>query len=328
MLSKNQKRIMLVAIDVLFSAFIWSVNASWGNTFSTCLILSTTTFLIVFTPFEIYWSFQDLWFDRWIDLYLPDVKIIRVQIPVEAGTLSADLVIPEGDRIKKTRNSIVVICHGFSDTKKKLQYYYFPIAYQGYSILAYDARGSGESKGTGKKSQFLERINDFNSIVKWIKNDYRLKTKNIYAIGMSVGAITALCAGFPNKVIEKIVAISSMSYYKQNMPKRNAIIMLKYFLKGVPLFPTEDANKKLSPYLVIEQVKNQLSKEDWNEFSKKVLLIHTKNDKVIKINNFYQNRSLLESSKEIQLVLRKGGHSQKKNELILVGASLDFFSSP
>ncbi|MFW9951664.1 MAG: hypothetical protein ACFFKA_16230, partial [Candidatus Thorarchaeota archaeon] len=65
MLTKTHKRIILVIFDILFSAYIWDLNASWGNTFITCLILSTTTFLIVYTPFEIYWSFRDIYLDRW-----------------------------------------------------------------------------------------------------------------------------------------------------------------------------------------------------------------------------------------------------------------------
>ena len=118
-----------------------------------------------------------------------------------------------------------------------------------------------------------------------------------------------------------------MSKYRQNMPKHNPLILFSYYIKGVQLFPDDEENEKLSPYMVIENLKEQISEEDWKIFSKKVMLIHCKNDRVIRFKNFWQNKQLLELVDENLVILKKGGHSQKKNELALVGASLRFFSS-
>ena len=74
-----------------------------------------------------------------------------------------------------------------------------------------------------------------------------------------------------------------------------------------------------------EKIKSTLSQDDWKKFSKRVLLIHSRNDNVIPFLNFEENKSLLELSEENVLVLRKGGHMQKKNELAIVGAVLNFF---
>ncbi|MHA1148217.1 MAG: serine aminopeptidase domain-containing protein [Promethearchaeota archaeon] len=327
MLSNAQKRSILIIIDLLFSAYIWYVNASWGNTFHICLILSTTTFLIVYTPFEIYWSFRDIWFDRWKELHSEDLITVEIDIPVEDGHLRAHLIKPIDRKIIEEINTIIIIAHGFSDTKECLQYYYYPMALQGYMILAYDARGIGGSKLTGKRSQFIKRIEDYNKILEWIKKDEFIRDMRIFSAGFSIGAITVLCGGFPKKEVEKIIAISSISKYRQNMPKLNPLIIFSYYLKGVHLFPNDDENKKLSPYMVIKDFKERVSKEDWKRFSKKVMLIHCKNDRIIKFKNFQQNKQLLELVDEDLLILKKGGHSQKKNELALVGASLKFFNS-
>jgi len=327
MLSNTQKRLILVVIDFLFSAFIWNVNASWGNPFLTCLILSTTTFLIVLTPFEIYWSFRDIWFDRWVPLQLQDLEISKVRISVGDGFLNADLVKPKNIEKIKSKEAIIVISHGFSDTKETLQYYYYPLALHGYVILAYDARGMGESKKAGKRSHFLKRIEDYNKILDWIKNNDNLSQKKIFSTGISIGAITVLCGGFQREDVEKIIAISSMSFYRQNIPKYNPLVLFSYFIKGVKLFPNEEENTKLSPYLVFKKLKEGLSSEDWKLFSQKVMLIHCKNDKIIKFKNFKENRTILETPEKNLLTLRKGGHSQKKNELALVGATLKFFNS-
>ncbi len=332
MLSNTQKRIILVFIDILFSWFIWQVNISLGNpcystAFFRCFILSTTTFLIVYTPFEIYWSFRDLWFDRWINLSSKEIEVSEIKIDLKDGFLAANIIKNRNSAKVKLKSSIIVICHGFSDTKETLQYYYFPLVYQGYIVLAYDARGTGKSKKLGKRSDFLKRIEDFKKVIEWINLEKELSELKIYSIGFSIGAISVLCGGFLNNRIKKIIAISSMSYYKQNIPKHNPVVMLSYLLKSVKLFPNKEENEKLSPYLVINSAKKDLSKEEWKKLSRRVMLVHCKNDKVIKFKNFEENRILLETPERNLIILKKGGHSQKKNESSLVGATLSFLYS-
>jgi predicted alpha/beta-fold hydrolase len=289
--------------------------------------LSTTTFLIIYTPFEIYWSFRDLWFDRWLGLSQKELETSEILINVSNESLSG-IVVKHKDLVKiNSKNSIIVVCHGFSDTKENLQYYYYPLALQGYIVLAYDARGTGKSKKVGKRSQFLDRIDDFKTIIKWIKNNKEYSSLKIHCIGFSIGALTILCGGFQDENIDKIIAISSISYYKQNMPKYNPIILLSYFLKGVKLFPDSKENQRLSPYMVIDHAKNTLSQELWEKFSKRVMLIHSKNDKIIKFKNFQETSFILKSPKNNLVILKKGGHSQKKNECALVGVTLSFLNS-
>jgi len=333
MLSKNHKRVILVFFALIFSAYIWNVNASWGNPFYTCFLLSTTTFLIIYTPFEIYWSFRDIYFDRWIPIKHNNLKTSIIKIKVDQNRkgkseyLRGLLISFDENNKDRSNETVVIVCHGFSDKKETLEYYYLPLAYQGYTILVYDARGTGESKKVGKRSQFIKRIDDFKKIVSWIENNNELKSYKIYTAGFSIGAITVLCGGFSSENIKKIIAISSMSYYKQNLPKYNLIVMLSYLIKGVKLFPNNKENKKLSPYIVIEQFKSLISDEEWEQFSQKVFLIHAKNDKIIKFKNFKENVTLLGITEKNTLILKKGGHTQKKNELLLVSASLKFFNS-
>ena len=333
MLTKTHKRIILILLDLLFSAYIWDVNASWGNTYKTCLILSTTTFLIIYTPFEIYWSFRDIYFDRWTPIEYKNIKTTKINIEVDKNRKRKSryivglLVSSKDDEIVKSMNSIIVVCHGFSDNKETLQYYYIPLVLQGHKILVYDARGTGESKKAGKRSQFLKRIEDFKKIIEWIKLQDQFKNYDISSVGFSIGAITVLCGGFSNRYIKKIIAISAMSNYKHNLPKYNPIIMLSYLIKGVKLFPNEIENDKLSPYSVIKNSKQTLSADNWSKLSERVFLIHAKNDKVISFKNFQENVKLLNLSQQNTLILNSGGHTQKKNELVIVASSIKFLNS-
>jgi len=326
MLTKIKKYFILIVIDLLISAFIWHINASWGNSFWICLILSTTTFLIIFTPFQIYFSLRDIWFDRWEQLSLKELEISKVKIKVENGNLYANILVSKDQEAIFSKNTIVVISPGFSDTKKSLQYLYYPLTYEGYVILAYDARGIGESKKTGKRNDFIKRLEDFKTIIKWIRTHDSYKNFKIYSIGISIGAITVLCVGFNNKYIEKIVAISSISKYYETLKTSQGMVKLSYRLKGINLKPNTKENQMLSPYIVIKKVKADIPQEEWNEYSNRVFLIHARNDKIIPFKNFKENRDILELPAKNVLILNKGGHTQKKNEVALVGATLRFFN--
>jgi len=331
MISKNIKRALLIYVDLIISMLIWNINQNiFGNPFFICLILSTTTFLIVFTPFEIYWNFRDFWFDRWTKIYIKNLIISKLKIPInnnenkQEGYLSALLINSRDSELIKSKNSIVIVCHGFSDSKETLQNYYYPLAYHGHVVLAYDARGTGGSKKLGRRGQFLKRIEDYKKVISWIKSNKEFLNKEISCIGFSIGAITVLSGGFKNKVIKKIIGISAISVYKKNLPRYNPLVMINYLLKRVILFPNENQNQKLSPYLIFKDIRGKIDEAEWESLTSRVMLIHAKNDHIIKFRNFEENCNLLNLPGHNKIVLEKGGHAHKKNELILVSSTLDF----
>ncbi|MGV9173636.1 MAG: alpha/beta hydrolase family protein [Promethearchaeia archaeon] len=325
MLSKNIKRLILIIIDLVFSGFIWHVNASWGNTFLTCLILSTTTFLIIYTPFEIYWSFRDLWFDRWNHLQTKELEKRTVKIYVSDGNIDAEIIKNKKIQEERKAKGFIIMNHGFSDTKEDLHYFSYALANYGYIVLSYDARGIGESNKMGHRTEFQKRIEDFQDILQWIINQRTYGKMKINCVAFSIGAVTALTAGFKKDSINKIVAISSISKYKALLKRINFFLLLLYSLKGVKIFPSEEENRLLSPYHIFKTVKDSLSAKEWNRFSNKVLLIHSRNDKVIDLQNFQENKEILDIPPKNQLIMKKGGHSQKKNELNLIAATIRFF---
>lgn len=329
-LSKNLKRVLVAIIGIIVSAFIWHINRNiFGNVIRTCIILSTTTFLLIYVPFEIYFLIRTIWYDRWKDLRSDKIKMFKMYIPIderkEHGYIVANIISSQEQRAQK-RKSIIIISHGYSDTKETLEYLYVPLALQGYTILAYDARGSGESKRLGKRNQFLERIEDYRKILDWIQEQNAFKGFNIYAIGFSIGAIIAISAGFTENRVKKIIAISCISQYKKNIAIFNPVILIGYILRGIPLFPTEKQDRKLSPYKIFEKQKSTISQSEFDRLTHRIYLVHSKNDSVIKFKNFRENSTILNIPKENTLLFKRGGHTMKKNELALVGGILRFLN--
>jgi dipeptidyl aminopeptidase/acylaminoacyl peptidase len=312
------------------SILIWNVNYNtFGNPFLPCFFLSLATFLIIFTPFEIYFTFRDFWYERWVPIDIDDVQISKIKVEVgktkkKKKEIAALLI--ESKNLKKAQeiNSLIIIAHGFSDTKESLQSFYLPFVRLGYVIFIYDARGTGISKNVGRKGDFLARINDFKILVNWINKNPILQQKRIFSIGFSIGALTILCGGFSDERIEKIIAISAMSNYRKNLPRYNIIALLSYLIKGVKLLPKKNENEKISPLFQIKKAKEVSNDEKWQQLSKRVLLVHCKNDRIIKLKNFIENRDALDLPYKNQLILNRGGHNLKKNELILQGASIKF----
>lgn len=332
-LSKNTKRVITIYCALLVSTLIWNINQNlFGNPFLPCFFLSLATFLIIFTPFEIYFTFRDFWYERWKPLDIDELDSTRIKIDVETKKnekreISALLI--KSNNLKRVTelNSLIIIAQGFSDTKESLQRFYIPFVRLGFLILIYDARGMGASKKVGSKGDFSSRSNDFKTIVNWIKGEPDLNEKKLFSIGFSIGALTVLCGGLSDERIEKIIAISAISNYRKNLPKYNVIAMLSYLIKGVRLFPSKRVNEKISPIFHIVKLKNESPKERWDKMSKRVFLVHSRNDKIIKIKNFIENRDALNLPDENQLILKKGGHNLKKDELILQGALLKFLTN-
>jgi len=213
------------------------------------------------------------------------------------------------------------------DKKEALQYIYLPLAVQGYIILAYDARGHGKSKKVGKRGQFIKRLEDYKILINWVRQHKDLANMEIHSIGFSIGALIVLAGSYMEENIEKIIAISAISDYKKTVKRLNPIVLLSFLMKGIKIFPNEEEVKKLSPGLIFKDLKKKLSEEEWKKYIRKIFLIHSRNDNVIKFHNFKENVSILDLPEKNQLVFRKGGHISKKNEVALTGAILSFLNN-
>jgi esterase/lipase len=274
---------------------------------------------------------RTIWYDRWSNIKINNIETIKIKIPIEQHTkysyIAANLIKPNHPQLIASKNTVIIVSHGYSDTKETLQYLYLPLALQGYVILAYDARGTAESRKLGKRNQFLERIEDYKKILDWIQNKEEFNHFEICSIGFSIGALIAVAAAFTNEKVKKIIGISLNSRYKKNVLRANPLILLSYLIKGIKLFPTQEEIEKLSPYLIFKNYKKKVSEEKWNQITNRIFLIHSKNDSVIRFSNFQENQSILELPPNNTLIFKKGGHIMKKNELALVGGIMQFLNN-
>lgn len=295
------------------------------------IICSVLVFITVFAPFEIFFTFRDIWYDRWRKINTSELDTTKVKIPInnkkKHNCIVANVIASKDPYKIESKKVVIIVSHGLGDKKETLQYMYLPLAVQGYVIVSYDARGHGESKRVGKRSHFLKRIDDYREIVDWINKQDKFKDMKIYSIGFSIGGLVVLSGSFKEEKIEKIIAMSAISDYKRTVRRLNPIVLLSFLFKGIKIFPKEEEVNKLSPGRIFNNSKKELTEEQWNNLSKRVYLIHSKNDQVIKFHNFRENVSILNLPKQNQLIFRKGGHTSKKNEVALTSAILNFLKN-
>ncbi|MHA1339640.1 MAG: hypothetical protein ACTSRZ_05820 [Promethearchaeota archaeon] len=147
--------------------------------------------------------------------------------------------------------------------------------------------------------------------------------------------------------INKFVAISLLSNYNRVFKRfaipfsRQFLYKINYHMKDIKIKVNSKLNKKISPYFIFKEFKQNMKanyifpfnsfkdsnneKNDWKNFTnKKILLIHSKNDSIITMRNFRENKKILELEPHNFLVFHNGGHSHIFNELAII-SKIDFF---
>ena len=102
------------------------------------------------------------------------------------------------------KESIIIFCHGMGPGHiaytTEIEYF----CNVGYTVLAIDSRGCGFSQGKNMKGMY-SGVKTVISAIDFAKENH---FKNIYLVGHSWGAYSALCASAKRKV-DKVVAISA-----------------------------------------------------------------------------------------------------------------------
>jgi len=339
------KHILLFIVDFILAVFIYYVNFSLGNTSGRCFYLSLMTFIFVWLCWSLYFELRDFWQFRWYRVDTLQIKISSVKIPILWPKSNQDHNINKkkapnidenpslyGEILhwKKTppKSPVVIFSHGFSDDCVYTRHITIPIVLSGYDVLTFDSRGSGKSRKAGKTNQFVEITRDLKDIIKYVKNDSFLGGRPIYLVGISLGSLASIKQGLTDDSVEKIIAVAAMSNYRDNIPqspitfKKNWWLWLRYTFFGVEMNPLDGINYELSPILQLSKLRKKYGNDDdWIDFtSKKLFLVHAKNDKIISYDSFLENRNVskLVSQNKNWEIFNSGGHNFLQYELLLV----------
>ncbi|MHA1777219.1 MAG: alpha/beta hydrolase [Promethearchaeota archaeon] len=336
------KHYLLLILGFILSSGIFYVNyfLFHGNTFGSCLYLSVFTFLLWWFCWSLYFEIRDFWQFRWYgqEVDRTSIEITPLTIPLNFTPDNDETIIAKrnqkhlgGEWIRRHDISndapIVIFVHGFSDDSVYIRHYTIPLAQAGFNVIAYDNRGTKKSKKAGRKSQFVQIVNDLNEVIMFIRHDSRFSHLDVHLIGISLGAIAVIRQGLQFATQQwcgKIIAISTMSNYKKSIPfspvpfLKNWWLLLRYTFFGVPINPIPEINFVLSPVLQIRSKKGEKNTQLNTVIKEKFNLIHAENDAIIPVSHFWENLNELNLEFSHWLLTKKGGHNFLRYEPLVL----------
>jgi pimeloyl-ACP methyl ester carboxylesterase len=333
MIRSKHLALSLIALPIVI--FLYWINVNWGNSVWRSFQLSFWSFWLIFLLFAFYWEIRDFWQNRWVQADRTNISSLPLSIPVEHGekiiaaeylhnNLTTNLSTVE---LSKTK-PLIIFSHGFSDDRIKSSFITIPLVLMNHDLVIYDARGAGKSRKVGNKNQFEKIITDLGEIIQYVHNQPQFSSRPIYLVGFSLGAMGSLIQGIQLPYVQKIIVIAGISDFRENfafspMPfKASWWIWARYQFFGVQVNPSPKLNAELSPILHLQDKRDSFNNQtDWIHFTNRTIyLIHSKNDSIIKIQNFNENLKICELSNKNWFLTEHGGHMFRKSELALLGA--------
>lgn len=133
---------------------------------------------------------------RTIDFYRDNLKI------------SGELFVPDALK-EKEKFPVVILCHGFSGTHRKVSGYTGRLIAEGMAVYAFDFCGGGEgcqSDGTSLNMSVLTNLKDLETVLAGIRKQDFCDRNNVFLMGESQGGLVcALAAGRHVKDVNSLV---------------------------------------------------------------------------------------------------------------------------
>ena len=238
---------------------------------------------IIETPIKYNLKFENISFNSNLD----GVDLKGWWIPAQIKGISFDS--------KKT----VIFGHGYRDTRDLSAIHDLALAKrlteEGYNVLMFDFRNSGQSGGTVTSVGLFETY-DMLSAVQYAK--VNKKSNNISLIGWSMGAAVSIMAGTQSPYVDKIVADSSFddleTYLKVNLPVWSNLPNFPFTTEIMDTLPVVEGlePKKVSPLNAVKNLGNR-----------KLFLIHSKDDKSIPYENSVEIYNSVQNKANVTLWL-------------------------
>lgn len=142
---------------------------------------------------------------------------------------------PDGISLTGTLNSVsnskgtVILIHMLNRTREDWQAFAAFLNQKGWTTLAFDLRGHGQSRGDEKKEidwkdfskdDFLTMIKDLEGAFQFLTSAQNPHPQNIFIIGASIGANLSVEFAAKNEAVRGVVLLSPGVDYRGVKPKR------------------------------------------------------------------------------------------------------------
>jgi len=198
---------------------------------------------------------------------------------------------------ERKKPPVVIICHGFQNTKTDKKYIKLARALQKEGILAFrfDFEGCGDSEGNPRELTVKREVSDLNSALKTVFEKCHADSKRIALVGGSLGSVVISLFVQKFKILAKTLVFWSQAFNQKDLIK---------------IWFTKDDLEKLKKESVLIKGEKEIGIADYLENRNKdyafllskiklpILLIHGAEDKDVplefseKLAKRYRNISL------------------------------------
>ena len=249
----------------------------------------------------------------------PDIdSILHNSISINFET--TDGLLLRGEYLPSSNNAAVILLHGHAANRSQMEPDARLLAGNGFGVLLFDARNSGESEGD-LTTLGLKEVIDVQAAYDFLIKQDDIDPKRIGVLGHSMGGSTAILAGAQIPELSAIVAQSTFTSLEDNVTNG-----VQNYL-GLPPFPFAPLVLFWGQYESGMQIQQVSPIEQISQISPRpVLIVHGAQDQVIPVENAYRLFEAAKEPKQIYVLaeaehccLPQIGADQYKNKL------LDFF---
>lgn len=118
----------------------------------------------------------------------------------------------------KTNAPVIIACHGFMGNHIGVWYSYVELARKlsenGFAVLRFDFRGSGDSEGKFEDQTIGAKLEDFDTALKFLSSYKSLNLTSVGIIGHSQGGVIANFAAIKHKNIKCLVEWATVADFE------------------------------------------------------------------------------------------------------------------
>ena len=250
------------------------------------------------------------------------MKEIRVEFKNEGQKIVGILHIPN-----KQNSSAIIMCHGFTGTKGDVHSKFYKAAKKfcknGFAVLRFDFRGSGESEGEFVNVTVSSEVSDLKAAIKFMKKQCY---ERIGVVGSSLGGAVSII-GY-NKNIKTIVLWNPVTNLRQTFIDSGLIPNVQKLEKdGFLIF--RDSGKE---FKIGKKFWRELETLDMSKYLKRVkcpvLILHGSKDTVVPLNQSENAMKVIGSKiKELRVIEgAEHGFHEPLYERQVIDLTLDWFN--
>jgi len=138
----------------------------------------------------------------------------EIQIPLQDGRHLY------GWWIQADKNApTIIFAHGWGRNARRMLPYLKKFCCQGFNLLAFDARGHGNSD-PDKYSNLVKFADDMIASINFVENNQKSQHPDFYLVGLSIGGAGSIYAAAHDKRIKKVITVGAFAHPASVMKKQ------------------------------------------------------------------------------------------------------------